>query len=96
MVDENRKLKEKAQSIHLSAENKIKELELKGKSKPTDELKSNEEEIEKLKFQSNEKTLKLEQYESDLASLREAKESEIQRCKKAIKDCLLKLLNFPN
>ena len=84
MVDENRKLKEKLKAS-TCAENKIKELEFKVKE-ATDEIKSNKEEIEKLKFHSNEKTLKLEQYESDLATLRVSKESEIQRRKKAIKD----------
>ena len=84
MVDENRKLKEKLKAS-TCAENKIKELELKVKQ-ATDEINSNTEEIKKLKFHSNEKTLKLEQYESDIAALGEAKECEIQRRKKAIKD----------
>ena len=84
MVDENRRLKEKLKASS-EAEDKINELELKVKE-ITGEMKSNAKEIEKLKFDSDQKSLKLQQYESDIATLGETKEIEMQRRKKAIKD----------
>eukprot|EP00943_MAST-04B_sp_MAST-4B-sp1_P009221 g9221.t1 len=92
MVDENRKLKDQLKST-INAKEEIQKLKLQiveSQNECTEYLKK----LENLNYYNTEKNKKLEQCEHDIAMIKRAKESEVQRRKKAIKDLSAKSANL--
>ena len=92
MVDENRKLKEQLKNS-MNAKDEIVKLKS-NVANLTDKCNNYVQEIEKLNYHNTEKNKKLEQYENEIEIMKETKENEIQRRKKAIKDLSSKSANL--